>query len=150
MKIDAKRLPKWSQNRCQNASRIDARTGIEKDQENHEKSCFTERVKLLFKNRVREVSSEVKARTGKASKKTSEMRSKSIPKSMQNRYKFHTRKSYAKNTGNHPKWSPKGSQKPSKNLSKIDSKKRSIFSIFFQECLVDLLPDKTTQIQQDT
>jgi hypothetical protein len=48
MKFDAKRLPKWSQNRCQNASRIDARPGIEKDQENHEKSCFTERVKPSF------------------------------------------------------------------------------------------------------
>ena len=48
MKFDAKRLPKWSRNRCQNASRIDARTGIEKDQENHEKSCFTERVKPSF------------------------------------------------------------------------------------------------------
>jgi hypothetical protein len=45
LKINAKRLPKWSQNRCQNASKIDARTGIEKDQENHENSCFTERVK---------------------------------------------------------------------------------------------------------
>jgi len=48
MKFYAKRLPKWSRNRCQNASRIDARTGIEKDQENHEKSCFTERVKPSF------------------------------------------------------------------------------------------------------
>jgi len=48
MKFDAKRLPKWSRNRCKNASRIDARTGIEKDQENHEKSCFTERVKPSF------------------------------------------------------------------------------------------------------
>jgi hypothetical protein len=34
-------------------------------------------------------------------------------------------KSDAKNTENHPKLSSKGSQKPSKNLSKIDSKKRS-------------------------
>jgi hypothetical protein len=44
---------------------------------------------------------------------------------MQNRYKFHTQKSDAKNTGNHRKWSSKGSQKPSKNLLKIGSKKRS-------------------------
>jgi hypothetical protein len=45
MNMDAKRLPKWSQNRCQNASKIYAKSGIEKDQENHEKSCFSERVK---------------------------------------------------------------------------------------------------------
>ena len=37
-----KRLPKWSRNRCQNASQINARTGIEKDQGNHQKSCFSE------------------------------------------------------------------------------------------------------------
>ena len=56
---------------------------------------------------------------GKLIKKPSKMRSKSIPKSMQNRYKFHTRKRDAKNTENHPKWGSKGSQKPSKIPSKI-------------------------------
>ena len=61
---------------------------------------------------------------GKFIKKPSKMRSKSVPKSIQNRYKFHTRQSDAKNTENHPKWSSKGSQKPSTNLSKIGSKKR--------------------------
>jgi hypothetical protein len=45
MKFYAKRLPKWSQNRCQNSLKIDARTGIEKDQENHENSCFSQRAK---------------------------------------------------------------------------------------------------------
>ena len=39
---NCKRLPKWSRNRCQNASKINARTGIEKDQGNHQKSCFSE------------------------------------------------------------------------------------------------------------
>ena len=39
---NCKRLPKWSRNRCQNASKINARTGIEKDQGNHPKSCFSE------------------------------------------------------------------------------------------------------------
>ena len=37
-----KRLPKWSWNRCQNASKINARKGIEQDQGNHQKSCFSE------------------------------------------------------------------------------------------------------------
>jgi hypothetical protein len=37
MKNEAKTLPKWSRNRCQNSSKINAKTGIEKDQENHEK-----------------------------------------------------------------------------------------------------------------
>ena len=40
MKIDPKRVPKWNQNRCQDASEINARTGIEKDQENHEINVF--------------------------------------------------------------------------------------------------------------
>jgi hypothetical protein len=39
---NCKRLPKWNRNRCQNASKINARTGIEKDQGNHQKSCFSE------------------------------------------------------------------------------------------------------------
>ena len=33
---NGKRLPTWSQNRCQNSSKINAKTGIEKDQERHE------------------------------------------------------------------------------------------------------------------
>jgi len=41
-KNNCKRLPKWSRNRCQNASKINARTGIEKDQGNHQKACFSE------------------------------------------------------------------------------------------------------------
>ena len=42
---------------------------------------------------------------------------------MLNQCKCHIRKSDAKNTETHPTWSPKGSQKPSKNLSKICSNK---------------------------
>ena len=38
-----KGIPKWSQNRCQNTSNINAKTGNEKDYENHQKSCFSER-----------------------------------------------------------------------------------------------------------
>ena len=77
MENNAKRLPKWSRNRCQNSSKINAKTGIEKDQENHENSCFSEGVKpfiltqhtiLLFKNKLREVSCEVNARTGNSLK----------------------------------------------------------------------------------
>ena len=64
---------------------------------------------------------------GKFIKKPLNMRSKSVPKSMQNLYKFHTRKSDAKNIENHQKLSSKGSQQPFKNLSKIGSKKMSIF-----------------------
>jgi hypothetical protein len=47
-KITTKRLPKWSRNRCQNSSVIEAKTGIEKDQEKHGISCFSERVKAGF------------------------------------------------------------------------------------------------------
>ena len=42
---------------------------------------------------------------------------------MKTRYKFHIRKSDAKITENQSKWSSKGSQQLSTNLSKIDSKK---------------------------
>jgi hypothetical protein len=42
MKFDAKGIPKCSQNRCQNSSKINAKTGNEKDQENHQQSCFSE------------------------------------------------------------------------------------------------------------
>jgi hypothetical protein len=62
---------------------------------------------------------------GKVIKKPLKIRSKSVPKSTWNRDKFRIQKSDAKNTENHPKWSSKGSQKPSKNLLKIGSKKRS-------------------------
>ena len=37
-----KGVPKWSQNRCQNSSKINAKTGNEKDQENHQQSCLSE------------------------------------------------------------------------------------------------------------
>ena len=42
MKFDAKGIPKWRPNRCQNSSKINAKTGNEKDQENYQKSCFSE------------------------------------------------------------------------------------------------------------
>ena len=42
IKFDAKGVPKWSQNRCQKSSKINAKTGNEKDQENHQQSCFSE------------------------------------------------------------------------------------------------------------
>jgi hypothetical protein len=42
MKIDGKRVPKWSQNRWKNASEINAKTGRGKDEENHENSCFSD------------------------------------------------------------------------------------------------------------
>ena len=42
MKIDATRVPKGSQNRCQNASKINVKIGREKGEENHEKSCFSD------------------------------------------------------------------------------------------------------------
>ena len=43
--IYRKRLPKCSRIRCRNSSKIDVKTGIEKEQENHENSCFSEKVK---------------------------------------------------------------------------------------------------------
>jgi hypothetical protein len=36
MEIDAKWFPKWSQNRCRNSLKINAKTGIEKEKEHHE------------------------------------------------------------------------------------------------------------------
>jgi hypothetical protein len=42
MENNTKRLPTWSQNRCRNSSRINAKTGTEKDQEIQQKSCFSE------------------------------------------------------------------------------------------------------------
>ena len=42
IKVDTKGVPKWSQNRCQNSSKINAKTSNEKDQENHQKTCFSE------------------------------------------------------------------------------------------------------------
>ena len=47
MKIDAKRVPKGSQNRCQNASKISVKIGREKGEENHEKSCFFDMAKVV-------------------------------------------------------------------------------------------------------
>ena len=42
--IYRKRLPKCSRIRCRSSSKIDAKTGIEKEQENRENSTFSERV----------------------------------------------------------------------------------------------------------
>jgi hypothetical protein len=38
----AKWVPALSRNQCHNSSKIHAKTGIDKYQENHEKSCFSE------------------------------------------------------------------------------------------------------------
>ena len=40
MDIDAKRVPTWSPNRCKNASKINAKTGSEKYEENNENHVF--------------------------------------------------------------------------------------------------------------
>ena len=42
MNIDAKKVPKWSQNRCKHSSKISAKTGSGKYEENHGKSCFSD------------------------------------------------------------------------------------------------------------
>ena len=42
MEFDAKGVPKGSRNRCQNSSKINAKTCNGKDQENHQTSCFSE------------------------------------------------------------------------------------------------------------
>ena len=42
MEFDTKGVPKESRNRCQKSSKIKAKTGNGKDQENHQKSCFSE------------------------------------------------------------------------------------------------------------
>ena len=153
MENNAKRLPKWSRNRCQNSSKINAKTGIEKDQENHENSCFSERVKpwfwaqntiLLFKNKLREASCEVNARTGNSSKN----HRKRGQNPSQNRCKIDTNfileKVMQKTQKIIQNWASKGSQKPSKNLSKIYSKKGSEKEGPKPECRVNLLPGKST------
>jgi hypothetical protein len=45
MENNVKRLPKWSRNRCQDSSKNNAKSAIEKEEENNENSCFSERVK---------------------------------------------------------------------------------------------------------
>ena len=42
IEFDTTGVPKWSQIRCQNSSTINAKTVNEKDQENHQNSCFSE------------------------------------------------------------------------------------------------------------
>ena len=42
MKFDANGIPKWSQNRSQKSSKINAKTGNEKNQESYPKTCFSE------------------------------------------------------------------------------------------------------------
>ena len=53
---------------------------------------------------------QVACANGKGIQRTLKMIQQSIPKSMQNRYKIHIRKSDANKSENHPKWKPKGSQ----------------------------------------
>ena len=42
IELDATGMLKWIQNRCQNASTINAETGTEKGDETHQKSCVSE------------------------------------------------------------------------------------------------------------
>ena len=42
MEFDAKGVPKWNQNRYQNSSKINAKTGTKKDQEHHQTLYFCE------------------------------------------------------------------------------------------------------------
>ena len=43
----AKREPKGIQTQCKNPSKINAKTGSEKGEENHEKSCFSDMSKVV-------------------------------------------------------------------------------------------------------
>ena len=49
MKINAKRLPTWFQNRCQNSSTVNAKTGTDKDDENHQNHVFLDIGKFVVK-----------------------------------------------------------------------------------------------------
>jgi hypothetical protein len=42
MNFDSKRVPTWSQHLWKNASKINAKAGSEKDEENHERTCFSD------------------------------------------------------------------------------------------------------------
>jgi hypothetical protein len=55
---------------------------------------------------------------GKLIEKPSKIEPKSIPKTMENRYKFNARKSDVKNIEKHPKWSRKGSRNEGKTYHK--------------------------------
>ena len=122
---NCKMLPKWSRNRCQNATKINARTGIEKDQGNHQKSYFSEEwnhCKSLEKQLFFMIS-KVACANGKGIKKTSTMRPNSIRNSMKNRYKKHARKKRAKIWKLIKKVIQKWNQNHSKITPKIDPKK---------------------------
>jgi hypothetical protein len=60
---------------------------------------------------------------GKLFKKTSKMRPTSIRKSIKNLYKFHARKSDAKNIEKHKKWNRKGCQNEEKTYQNRYEKK---------------------------
>ena len=42
MEFDTKEVPKWTQDRCQKSSKINAKTDNEKDYEHQQKSCFSD------------------------------------------------------------------------------------------------------------
>ena len=52
MEFDAKGMPKWNQHRCQNSSKIDAKSGNDKKYEKHDKNhvfCMVQSCKFIVK-----------------------------------------------------------------------------------------------------
>ena len=88
-----------------NSLNINAKTGNEKDQEiikNHV-SMNGKIIQIHCKNNCFGRFSRLRAQTVKGIKQPSKMKSKSIPKSMNNRYKFHARKRDTQNMKIHSK-----------------------------------------------
>ena len=123
---NCKRLPKWSRNRCQNASKINARTGIEQKTrkliKNHV-SLKSEIIEIHWKNNGFWWFRRLHVRTVK------------VPKKIQNVTKFHPKfneksiqktcsKKESQNMKTYPKSDPKMEPKSIKNHSKNRCEKR--------------------------
>ena len=61
MNNDAKRMPTWTQHRCNNSSEINAKHNIEQGEANHEQTCFS---KVEEHANSLEVSSDLKVWQG--------------------------------------------------------------------------------------
>ena len=102
------RLPKWSQNRCPNSSKTNAKTCEEKHHGNlkNHVSLKGKIIQIHLKTYVFGGSPVARA-NGKGIRKSSKNIRTSIPKLMLNRYTFHARKSDARNKESYRKWEPK-------------------------------------------
>ena len=116
---------------CQNGAKINAKTH-QKQSNNRSQKILGISWKIVFFWCVKPCKSTILSSKNKVSqgeyastdnyKKNIKMTPNSIPKSMKTPYKFHARKSDAKNTENHQTCTPKGSPKPLRIHPKINPK----------------------------